>query len=525
MTLPDVSVGDPHTAAHNDEREEINRLMGLVDDAIVTPLDVPDAQAAFLLKQGPLTNLALRESTVQPSNPKAHAPALGLWFPEVEGAVGNGSTNDYAALQATQDKIFTAGGGVMFLTPGKNYAFDSTLSVAFPGGIRGAARSISKMTYTGSGTALQPYRIGTAEQKVYWRLQDFDLVIQTVSATTIAVNAKGVCYGKIDIGVIGVATGTFLPLGSVGILFDASYGGSIGAWWNYITVYIRGFDTGVKFIGIDGAGQANENYVKDSRIGWTNRGVWIDTGDHVTVQDSDLTSSAVDCIGVYCQDEGARILNCRFETTSTAIKIAGSDGTHTGGRRVVIENNVFASNVVNASAIDINPTVSEGPLIGPNYWASTLSKKVNDNQNPTVNGGLMARYTDRGWVQINFVLPAIAANTTYSDLTLVGGTAAKDIKYFLGRPYQIRGMSARLGGGSPTAGNLTVYPKVGSTADSAFALVINQASGVANKNFQGMGRTTDAGGNGIGCMVTTDAAFAPVSGQTLYVTLWVEFTD
>lgn len=49
-------------------------------------------------------------------NPTRHAPALGLFFPEAEGAVGDGTTDDTASLQAAWTAAL-AEGGVLHLAP------------------------------------------------------------------------------------------------------------------------------------------------------------------------------------------------------------------------------------------------------------------------------------------------------------------------------------------------------------------------------------------------------------------------
>lgn len=63
------------------------------------------------------------------SSRPAHAPALGLYFPEVEGAAADGVTDDTAAIQATL-VIARAAKGRVLLQPSKTYVISATLDPA-----------------------------------------------------------------------------------------------------------------------------------------------------------------------------------------------------------------------------------------------------------------------------------------------------------------------------------------------------------------------------------------------------------
>jgi len=56
-----------------------------------------------------------------------HAPGLGLWFPEAEGAVADGTTDDSTAINAAVLACANAGGGTVLFQPGHTYRWDSVV--------------------------------------------------------------------------------------------------------------------------------------------------------------------------------------------------------------------------------------------------------------------------------------------------------------------------------------------------------------------------------------------------------------
>lgn len=64
------------------------------------------------------------------TTPSGHAPALGLYFPEVHGTVNPAGTNDTAAaIQGAIDAANAAGGGQVVLAPEKTYGLGAQVSV------------------------------------------------------------------------------------------------------------------------------------------------------------------------------------------------------------------------------------------------------------------------------------------------------------------------------------------------------------------------------------------------------------
>ena len=455
-----------------------------------------------------------------------HAPSLGLYFPEAEGAVGDGTADDTAALQAAFNACSATGGRVL-LGIGKNYKTTASLAWPAQGQVVGAGRGKSTVTYTGSGTAITMHDPGTAEVKANVYAADFTL---SAASAAVGINAKGAGRAVIErVEVFGASTAAGIVSASVGILLDGSYSGSIGAWWNHVrNCYLNGWDAGVKLTGVDNAGQPNENYIEGNRIGLCTRGVWIDQGDHVTVRDNDLTSTVTNCVGIYVQDEGARLVNNRFESVKTAIQLIGADTAHSaGGRRTQIRENIFSSGTSGAVAIQLDASAGAGgsaaptsTYIGANYYLSTITRIVDNSANGT-DLTQLARYTDQTIVPYHFAASPTAVSTTYNPAAMGGG--ANDLP-FPGRPFQVRGISARTGS-ARTAGTLTIKPKVSGTASTTLSATIDGTNTQTTKMFQGMGKDANVGTGSIGVQVVSDASWAPTASQTVYVTVWVEFTD
>lgn len=72
---------------------------------------------------------------------KTHAPALGLYFPEAEGAVADGSSSDTSAFEAAVAAM-PAEGGVLSLTPDAVYKVSTTMDFAKPVRIVGNGATI-----------------------------------------------------------------------------------------------------------------------------------------------------------------------------------------------------------------------------------------------------------------------------------------------------------------------------------------------------------------------------------------------
>lgn len=133
-----------------------------VDEQIASQVADDDTAAAEAVdarvdtKVDPIRDLSdetfannLSASTVARVTPSQHAPALGVFFPEAEGAVGNGTADDTTAVQAALDAIGAAGGtGVLHCERTYKVTDQLTLTAPNPGLVNWAKGGVKIMGYS-----------------------------------------------------------------------------------------------------------------------------------------------------------------------------------------------------------------------------------------------------------------------------------------------------------------------------------------------------------------------------------------
>ena len=427
------------------------------------------------------------------------------------GAVGDGTTDDTAAIQAAFDACHLAGGGTIYF-PVSTYAFSSTLEMPYPASVLGDGPYSTRLLYTGGdGTAIRFTSYTTAEQRNGMLIQGFTLWNGGSGTSTIGMDLKGMCRSVVaQIRAVGWSS-------SAGYAFkvDASYGSAIGAWWNTFRDLETGYvGTGILFTGGGvNSGKANENRVVDCYIaGHSVAGVYVEWGDHVTIARSDFSSSQGGT-GVISKDWQTVVRDCRFENNPTAIVFNASSGSLWA--RNIVEGCLFANHT---TAIQINTTTGK-VVIGSNLYASSVTTKVSDSGYASTD--YINNYTaNPNLVPIYCTYSNLAASLTEQALGIAGMDTSNGLVY-VGRPYQIRGVSFRLSG-SISTGSITVAPTISGTVQSNLNAV--KDAGNVGAKWQGMGLSTNAGSGGIGCKVTTSSDWAHTT-YDLNAVVWIEFTD
>ncbi len=414
------------------------------------------------------------------------------------------ASNSIADLQAALDLAETAGGGIVVFSGAVSMG-TTTLNMPYPSvQLRGVGRGLSKLTYTGTGTAIQFKNFATAEMREWTAFEDFTLVATTA---VIGINLKGMNRGELNrLAIEGAAVGAARTANSVGLLFDGSYGVSIGCWWNTVyKAHLHGWESCIKFTGTIGAGQANENQVRDSRMISFDTGVHIDVGDHVVIDGVGVTTTIASSTGVYVNDSDCRI-RIRAEDTDTAIRVGAA------AQRTQIYPSFFSNNT---TCIQIDASAEDTFIHDGNAFWNTITNKYVDNGVQTRL--IRTRMPGATLIPIYFAQANVTASQTDVALVPVGADAG-NVLHYLGHPYQIRGVSVRANT-AITAGTLTLKPTVGATESTTVSAVMT--TGSTKEGWQGVGKDTNAGTSGVGVEITTDSGFLPTT-MDISVIVWVE---
>lgn len=124
--------------AFRDEQAAISGLTG-EDAAVKLLVDQPASQT-----RGSVNLVVARGSKV------THSPAFGVYYPEAEGALGNGTGNDLPAIMAADAKAAAAGGGIVSYAPGANYRITGAVTPSAKVQHIGKHKSLTTVTYAGT---------------------------------------------------------------------------------------------------------------------------------------------------------------------------------------------------------------------------------------------------------------------------------------------------------------------------------------------------------------------------------------
>lgn len=133
-------------------RDAATQALAAVDEKLDTLTEDPQSVA------GPVTFAETVTFTEPISAPNLNDQSAVRWF-NVTGAVGNGTTDDRAVIQAALDAAHTAGGGIVYIPPGKTYGvstflvvYDNTTIWAYGATLKSTANSGLLRNFLGTET-------------------------------------------------------------------------------------------------------------------------------------------------------------------------------------------------------------------------------------------------------------------------------------------------------------------------------------------------------------------------------------
>jgi len=267
------------------------------------------------------------------------------------GAVGDGTTDDTAAIQAAVN----VGGDVFF--PVGRYVISSTINVTKTMVLRGAAASFGDSTaaaeliYTGSGIAVQ---IGTSGTKIY-NVRIDTLKISASGTATSSATAIGLKLLNSNYAVISNLVVRGFTAGK-GVQATAS-GSDIGASNNFIGCFLWNNKFGYEFTG---AGVGVADYAS-----MISGGAVI--GDNVTAGSVGLT------VGQYAAE--TMVYGTDFESFDVCIDLYGNGTTSGGGVKLIGTRTEFQTTM----SVRINATTYNTLMVGHRFAGGSSATWLSDS--------------------------------------------------------------------------------------------------------------------------------------------------
>lgn len=418
--------------------------------------------------------------------------------------------------------------GVILLYPGTHSLGTTTLSYGYGDAVndgfvlQGFGEGLTTVVYTGTTKAFEPANFLTAEMKRYVKFRGFTL---EATDADLAIDATGMNHGLLEhLEIIGRSATTSVKSGSIGVLFDGSYGVDIGCWFNDLDRYvISGFETGVKCTGSVSTGQANQNRITRGQVAkYTRCGVDLDVGDNIIVEDNDLTLGAVPTVaGIRSNGLANKILRNRFEGIDSGGVCVLIDGTGTKpGDRDIVAYNLFASK--SGSKAIVEASGSKRTSIGPNQYSVGVVQWTDASTASSTSISGFGSSDNPNLFPLEFAVANLAAGRASSAIDVLG-MAAGNNKHYLQRPFEIRGMTLKALN-APTAGSITAVLTFGGVAQT-LSVTLGVGATTAGA-WEDMQVDFNAGGSGVGVNVSTTSTLTPVGAThiDLLVDVWVEFT-
>ena len=198
------------------------------------------------------------------------------------GAVGNGSTDDTAEIQAAINAAQAVGGGTVFFPPGRYLVSNSLLfysnirllGPAPPSLYNGEAPAVIRTTsgFPASTSVIRASNIGVTNYAV--EIQNLLVQITSVNTGIVGVDWTCVSYGRlINVAVEGPTSNPPFPAGSIGFKFWDNAGSSLMCFFNYCQrLDVWKVETGFRYI--SAAGNTAYITLQNFTTSNTKYGIW-----------------------------------------------------------------------------------------------------------------------------------------------------------------------------------------------------------------------------------------------------------
>lgn len=296
--------------------EEISRLLEDIDDKIQAIIDndlIEDTVVAgFIEDANSLTYQMLDKYFVRTSDQVFNVKDFG--------AVGNGSTDDTAAITAA---VNAAGTRPVYF-PNGTYNFAETITAQT---VMGENRQKTILVYTGSANAIGVK--APVVQSYHRRIENFTL------------RGSGFGYGlDIDSSSSGMYSRLLIDNFARAVYLHSSIGLPAQSLYNVFTDVTFQNATGYAVVIDD---NSNENHFTNCRVNFAIRGFQINSGNHTVIDACSIENASERGISIpdltpgLNLSRGTSIINCRFEFGVNAITIS------TGVQMTMVIANRFVS--------------------------------------------------------------------------------------------------------------------------------------------------------------------------------------
>jgi parallel beta-helix repeat protein len=364
----------------------------------------------------------------------SHMPALGMYFPEAEGAAGNGTTDDATAIQAALDAAGAAGNGArVIFAPGKTYALGSQITV--PANVRIEGRATLRMLASATSRAILVQNVSNVQ------IADLTIDLNKTATTNggSTTNQQGIYVSvtNMDISSISIRDVKVINGWQRGIAAAASSG---HAMTDLTIENCTVSEVGGVGIFVSANGNTDKVTASMSRrinvrgctmTGSTGSGIQLYGVSSVDVSNNFLEGSASTGHGIVFSTSGSGVQVTDF--TCTDNKISGYTTTSSWG--IVVSNSctrfTLTGNQIDSCAGGITIDVEDGsaPGVLVNAAAAVSANTVSRSQSSHgINARVCSNLSISGNSSNNNALAGIAVTNAYG-VIVSGNTCNGNSKY------------------------------------------------------------------------------------------------